>query len=73
MVKDLETTTRRYTKKSLMAFLDGEKNLNWITEVIKSSGITGEKLQQIFNELRDYGDNERYLIAHQKCEKEEML
>ena len=73
MVKDLETTTRRYTKKSLMAFLEGEKNLDWIIGAIRSSGLTGEKLQKIFDEMRDYSSNERYLIVHQKCKKEEIL
>ena len=79
MVKDLETTNRRYAKKSLMTFLEGKKNLNWIIldnwiiGVIRSSGLIGGKLQKLFDELRDYGDNERHFLVHQKCKKEGIL
>lgn len=69
MVKrsDVEKSTKRFAKKSLMAFLEGEKNLNWIAGVVKSSGVKGEKLKEIFDGLKGYGDMARYQQAYQEC------
>lgn len=61
----MEETTRRYAKRSLQAFLEGKKNLNWIVGVIRSSGVRGPRLTQIFRELQDYGDKKRFEAAYQ--------
>lgn len=50
-VKDVETVTRNYAKKSLMTFLESGKytkdkkprSLNWIIGIIKSFGVKEEK------------------------------
>jgi len=65
-VKDPEIGIRNYVKNSLKAFLEGgkyskdrkAKTLNWITGVIRGSGISKEALAEIFNQLRDYPQNE---------------
>ena len=78
-VKSKETYTRNYAKKSLMAFWEGEKyskepmTLNWIIAVITSSGVRGDKLREIFNELRDYGDRGRFISVLERCEKENLF
>ena len=36
-VKSLEASARSYIRKSTQAYLEGEKNLNWIKGVIQSS------------------------------------
>jgi len=78
-VKSKETYTRNYAKKSLRAFLEGGKysekpmTLNWITAVITSSGVRGDKLREVFNELRDYGDRERFISVLERCEKENLF
>jgi len=72
-VSGVEKYTRPYAKKSLMAFLEGEKNLNWILGVVKSSGVKGEKLKEIFDGLKEYGDPVRYQQAYQGCEKQGLF
>lgn len=48
-VKPLDVAVRRYAQKSLMALLDGKKNLNWIVGVIISSGVKGGQLKDVLN------------------------
>lgn len=55
-VKSVAEYVQNYVRKSLMAFLEGEQNLNWIKGVIENSGILkmeGE-LERIFDRLKDY-------------------
>jgi len=74
MVKPPDVSAFRYAKRSLMAFLDGEQSLDWIVGVIGSSGIHGERLAEIFNELRDYpGDPARYEQALEACREKGWL
>lgn len=64
-VKDLEIWIRNYVKKSLRAFVEGgkyskdgkAKTLNWITGIIRGSGISKEALAEIFERLRGYPQN----------------
>lgn len=64
-VKDPEITIRNYVKNSLKVFLEGgkyskdrkPKTLNWITGVIRASGISKEALAEIFERLRGYPQN----------------
>lgn len=74
MVKSVEDTTRNYARKSLMAFLDGEKTLNWIIGVIRSSGVRGSRLTEIFENLRGYeGNPVRYQEARTACREQGWL
>lgn len=64
-VKDIETAKRNYVKNSLKVFIEGgkyskdgkAKTLNWITGVIRASGISKEALAEIFDQLRGYPQN----------------
>lgn len=66
--KSVEETTRRYAQNSLRAYLEGAKTLNWIIGVIRSSGVRGNRLVDVFDRLRGYGDSVRYLEAKRACE-----
>jgi len=80
-VKDVETLTRNYAKKSLITFLEDGKytkdkkprSLNWIIGIIKSSGVKEEKLKKIFSELENYGDRDLFKLVLEKCKKESLL
>jgi len=72
-IRSLEETTRRYAKRSLQAFLEGRKNLNWIVGVIRSSGVRGPRLSEVFRELQDYGDRKRFGAAYQACQAQGWL
>ena len=48
----------RRTRQSIMAFLDGEQNLNWIVGVIQNNG-DAESARQFLYELSGFGDPER--------------
>jgi hypothetical protein len=58
-VKSTQEATRQYVKKSAMAFLEGEKDLKWITGVLRHSGLAKEPTIVILLPLRDYGDASR--------------
>ena len=65
MIKSLDITTKRYVKKSMIAFIEGGKypkdrkplSLNWIKGVITNSGIKREILEEVFSELNIYLQN----------------
>ena len=74
MVKiDIEAAKRRYAKNCLNAFFEGKKSLKWIIGVIESSGVRGQILQDIFQELQHYGDPLRWQEAYQACQEQEWL
>jgi hypothetical protein len=58
-VKSTPEATRRYVRKSTMAFLEGEKDLKWISGVLRHSGLAKEPTMAILLPLRDYGDPNR--------------
>ncbi len=71
MVKSPEEGTRRYVLKSLMAFLDCEQNLNWIVGVIRVSGsVRDQRLAEVFQRLKEYGDPARYQEALSACREQ---
>ncbi len=39
--EELAVAALNYVKRSMTAYLDGKKNLNWIIGVIRSSGVRG--------------------------------
>ena len=59
----LKVYTRRLAKRSLMRFLENEKyggkpmSVNWIIGELRTSGIQGEELKKIFDELKNYPEN----------------
>lgn len=78
---DAKTYCRNYAKKSLMAFLDGGKYAadrkprtpKWLIGVLLSSGVKGEELVEIFNQLRDYGEKELFERAWEICKVNGLL
>lgn len=72
MVKKVsaEEITKPYTEGSLKTFLKGKGDLNWITGTIKASGVRGEKLKNIFRELKKHGNPMRYQQIYQECRKQ---
>ncbi len=58
-MKSIQEATRRYVKKSVMAFLEGEKDLRWISGVLRHSGLAKEPTKAILLSLGDYGDRGR--------------
>lgn len=73
MMKTTQQATRNYARGSLMAFLDDKKNLMWLLGVIRSSGVTGPRLQEVFTALKGYGNPMRYQEAHSACRAQGWL
>jgi hypothetical protein len=71
--KTVQEALENYARKSLMAFLKGKKTLNWIIGIIRSSGVRGRELEEIFKQLQGYGSQERLQQAHEQCHKEGWL
>lgn len=65
--KVLEFTSWGYARGCLIAYLKGKKGLNWVVGAIQSSEVRGSRLAQIFEELQDCGDSDRYLRARTSC------
>jgi hypothetical protein len=63
-----EDKARSYTRGCLRAYIEGKKNLNWIVGIIRNSQLRGSALGQIFFELRQHGDAERYDAARTACQ-----
>lgn len=67
MIKSMEEITPRYARGALQAFLDGKKNLNWVLGMIRSSGVHGQRLSEIFEGEKGYGNSELYREALSAC------
>lgn len=72
-VKTVEIAARNFARGALMAFLENTKNLNWLLGMIRSSGIRGPKLVDIFESLRNYGNRQRYEEAVAACREQGWL
>lgn len=72
-VTDLDTAAKRYLRGSIEAYLEGKKNLNWITGIVKTNYISREILTEILSRLTTYGDRSRYLSLRKECEKMGLL
>lgn len=70
IIKSVDVTLIRYALGSLQAFLEGKKNLNWVLGVIRSSGVRGRRLYNIFDSLKGYGNSERYHAAISACREQ---
>ena len=57
----------------MAAYLDGKKNLSWIIGVIRSSGVRGQLLMRVFEELKDYGDRRRWEEALDACRRKGII
>jgi hypothetical protein len=70
-----EEVVRERVRSSLETFLDGKKDLNWITGVIGKSGVgqRKRKLQEMFDELRLYENLPRYWEILEECKRKGWL
>jgi len=59
-VRSLEQSNERYIRKSIMAFLEGEKDLKWVTGVLSKSARSKEAVLPILSRLQNYGDHTRF-------------
>ena len=73
MIKSVELTTRNYARNSLRAYLEGEKNINWAVGVVRSSGVRGQALAEIFDYLKNYSETVRYKEVYSACKNLEWL
>jgi hypothetical protein len=72
-MKSVEDATRNYARGALRAFLEDDKYLNWLIGMIKSSGVQGSTLAEIFESLRGYGNGQRYEEAMLACRRQGWL
>ena len=56
--RPIAISNARWTRQSIMAFLEGEQNLSWIVSVIQTTG-DAESARQFVSELSGFGDPER--------------
>lgn len=56
-MKTAEEAGQIWIKKSLQAYLEGEKNLKWIVGILK--GTNKEAIKELLVSLEHYGSNER--------------
>ena len=63
----LATASKRYTKKSFMAFLEGQPTCNekWILGVVRAS--TQQDILEALNSLSEYGNRERFDFLKRAC------
>ena len=73
IIKSMDEIALRYARGSLRAFLEGKQNLNWIIGVIRSSGVRGQRLSEIFDGLKGYGNSDRYSKALSACQEQGWL
>ena len=64
-VKTVEQSTHEWIRKSIMAFLEGEKDLKWIASI---AGQDVSHAREALLGLKDYGDPERYRRLLAWCE-----
>jgi hypothetical protein len=72
-MKDLHKTVSNQVRKSAMAYLEGNKNLNWILGIIKSTNIDKEELKRILENLENYGNKDRFNELFISCTDQELI
>jgi hypothetical protein len=59
-IKDSATSNRKYTRRSIQAYLVGRKELPWILGVIRASAVPLAEVHTMMQVLRTYGSRERW-------------
>ena len=54
--KSATESAERYAVNSTKAFLEGQRNLTWITRLLEHSGLTRDRTVEILRPLANYGD-----------------
>jgi hypothetical protein len=73
MAKSTEDVTRNYVRGALRAFLEGKKTLNWVVGMVRSSGVRGQRLTEVFDSLKNYSDPSRHQEAFAACREQGWL
>ena len=55
-VRSLEASADRYVRNSIQAYLDGSKNLSWVTGVIGKSGVPLARCQLLFTSCATHNE-----------------
>jgi hypothetical protein len=72
-MKTVEQSVSNTIRGALIAFLENKKDINWLLGTIKSTDIRGDKLKEIFQSRDNYGDQQRYKEAFNKCQEEGLF
>lgn len=59
-VRDLASTTRRYARGCILAYLDGHRDLHWVLQCVRSSGVPATEVLKITETLRAYNSGPRW-------------
>ena len=62
-MKTAEEASQNWVKKSLQAYLEGEKNLKWIAGVLR--GMNKDEVLAVLSSLGQYGLNNRKSELHE--------
>lgn len=73
MAKSVETATRNYARGALRAFIEGTITINQAVGMIRSSGVRGPRLIEVFENLKKYGNASRYNEALGTCREKGWL
>ena len=69
-VKSNEEISKRYVRGSMDCFMRGEKNLNWIVGIIRSSGIRKDILKNLFSIYHEnYAEKPRFQELEKKIKE----
>jgi hypothetical protein len=58
-VTSVAVANAKRTRRYIMAYLEGDQNLNWISDTIRSSGDM-DSARAFIAEMNGYGDEGRY-------------
>ena len=66
-MKTVQEAGKKYTKKSLMAFLEGHPNCNenWVMGVIRAS--SADDITEALKSLSSYGNKDRFEFLRRAC------
>jgi len=69
-VKSPEEIAKRIVMGSIFCYLRGEKNLNWVVGMIRSSGIRKNVFQNLFSAIREsYAEKPRFQELEKKSKE----
>ncbi len=66
----VQEAAENYARKCLIAFVEGKQTLNWIRGVIRRSGLRGRALEEVFQRLQGFGDQDRLQQVRERCQRE---
>ena len=69
-MKSTEEISKRYVMGSMDCFMRGEKNLNWIVGIIRSSGLRKDVLKTLFSAYHEtYAGKSSFQELEKKCKE----